>query len=66
MDCLRYSLKFLFRLAPCFQAVNILNWLKQLENATLQVYKDGDYGGYLDVEASLNEQVEELDGFLDK
>lgn len=38
----------------------------QLEDATFQVYKDGDYGNYLDVEATLNEQAEELEGFLEK
>lgn len=38
----------------------------QMEDATFQVYKDGDYGNYLDVEASLNEQSEELEGFLEK
>jgi len=38
----------------------------QLGDATFQVYKDGDYGNYLDVEATLNEQSEELEGFLEK
>lgn len=38
----------------------------KLEDATFQVYKDGDYGNYLDVEATLNEQSEELEGFLEK
>jgi hypothetical protein len=40
--------------------------LVQLGDATFQVYKDGDYGNYLDVEATLNEQSEELEGFLQK
>lgn len=44
----------------------LLRQYNQLEDATFQVYKDGDYGNYLDVEASLNEQAEELEGFLEK
>lgn len=40
--------------------------VNQLEDATFQLYKDGDYGNYLDVEASINEQAEELEGFLEK
>ncbi|XP_046444572.1 uncharacterized protein LOC124194434 isoform X4 [Daphnia pulex] len=38
---------------------------QELGDATFQVYKDGDYGNYLDVEATLNEQSEELEGFLE-
>ncbi|GLG92501.1 Uncharacterized protein GBIM_00187 [Gryllus bimaculatus] len=38
----------------------------QLDDAALQLYKDGDYGSYLDLEASLSEQQEELEGFQDK
>lgn len=38
----------------------------QLDDSSLQVYKDGDYGPYLDLESSLSEQQEELEGFLDK
>ncbi|XP_031617722.1 uncharacterized protein LOC116337370 isoform X6 [Contarinia nasturtii] len=34
----------------------------RLDDATLQVYKDGDYGAYLDLESSLAEQSEELEG----
>lgn len=37
-----------------------------MDDSALQVYKDGDYGPYLDLESSLSEQQEELEGFLDK
>ncbi|XP_055689888.1 uncharacterized protein LOC129793707 isoform X3 [Lutzomyia longipalpis] len=33
-----------------------------LDDAALQVYKDGDYGAYLDLESSLAEQSEDIDG----
>ena len=33
-----------------------------MDDATLQVYKDGDYGAYLDLESSLAEQSEEIEG----
>lgn len=36
--------------------------LLQLDDATLQIYKDGDYGVYLDLESSLAEQSEEIEG----
>ncbi|XP_033606352.1 uncharacterized protein LOC111861799 isoform X3 [Cryptotermes secundus] len=35
----------------------------KLDDAALQLYKDGDYGSYLDLEASISEQQEEFDGF---
>lgn len=35
----------------------------QLDDAALQLYKDGDFGSYLDMEASISEQPEEFDGF---
>ncbi|XP_069689274.1 platelet binding protein GspB isoform X3 [Periplaneta americana] len=35
----------------------------KLDDTALQLYKDGDYGSYLDLEASINEQQEEFDGF---
>lgn len=35
--------------------------LKQVDDATIQVYKDGDYGAYLDLESSLAEQSEEIE-----
>jgi len=31
-------------------------------DAAIQVYKDGDYGAYLDLESSLAEQSEEIEG----
>lgn len=34
----------------------------KLDDASLQVYKDGDYGAYLDLESSLAEQSEEIEG----
>lgn len=37
-----------------------------MDDATLQVYKDGDYGAYLDLESSLAEQSEELEGLHSK
>lgn len=33
-----------------------------MDDAALQVYKDGDYGSYLDLESSLAEQIEDIDG----
>lgn len=38
----------------------------QLDDATIQVYKDGDYGAYLDLESSLAEQSEEIEGLHSK
>ncbi|XP_068083718.1 FH1/FH2 domain-containing protein 3 [Anabrus simplex] len=37
----------------------------KLDDTALQLYKDGDYGSYLDLEASINEQHEEFEGFQD-
>lgn len=34
----------------------------QLDDASIQVYKDGDFGAYLDLESSLAEQSEEIEG----
>jgi hypothetical protein len=34
----------------------------QLDDAAIQVYKDGDFGAYLDLESSLAEQSEEIEG----
>lgn len=34
-----------------------------LDDTALQLYKDGDYGAYLDLEASISEQQEEFEGF---
>ncbi|XP_066909564.1 FH1/FH2 domain-containing protein 1 isoform X3 [Halyomorpha halys] len=35
----------------------------KVDDSALQLYKDGDYGAYLDLEASINEQQEEFDNF---
>ncbi|XP_054276971.1 FH1/FH2 domain-containing protein 3 isoform X2 [Macrosteles quadrilineatus] len=35
----------------------------RLDDTALQLYKDGDYGSYLDLDASINEQQEEFDNF---
>lgn len=40
----------------------LFSFLSQIDDAALQVYKDGDYGAYLDLESSLAEQVEEIEG----
>lgn len=34
----------------------------QLDDATIQIYKDGDYGSYLDLESTLSEQLDEIEG----
>ncbi|CAG5039319.1 unnamed protein product [Parnassius apollo] len=34
----------------------------RLDDVTLQVFKDGDYGAYLDLDSTLGEQDEELEG----
>ncbi|XP_071446761.1 uncharacterized protein Fhos isoform X2 [Hetaerina americana] len=36
---------------------------RKLDDVALQVYKDGDYGAYLDLEAAISEQPEEFEGF---
>ncbi|KAJ8736910.1 hypothetical protein PYW07_000181 [Mythimna separata] len=38
----------------------------RLDDATLQVFKDGDYGPYLDLDSTLGEQDEELEGLQDR
>lgn len=35
----------------------------QLDDAALQLYKDGDYGAYLDLDASITELQDEFDNF---
>ncbi|KAK0089326.1 hypothetical protein PV325_007870 [Microctonus aethiopoides] len=37
-----------------------------LDDTALQLYKDGDYGAYLDLEASISEQQEEFESFQTK
>ncbi|XP_037039667.1 FH1/FH2 domain-containing protein 3 isoform X3 [Bradysia coprophila] len=34
----------------------------KLDDAALQIYKEGDYGAYLDLESSLAEQAEDIEG----
>ncbi len=43
--------------------VRLLRAPHDVTDATLQVYRDGDFGNYLDVEATLNEQLDEFDHF---
>lgn len=38
----------------------------QLDDTALQLYKEGDYGAYLDLDASINEQQEEFENFQSK
>lgn len=38
----------------------------QLDDAALQVFKDGDYGPYLDLESTICEQEEDLEGLQDR
>ncbi|XP_025115916.1 FH1/FH2 domain-containing protein 1-like isoform X3 [Pomacea canaliculata] len=45
--------------------------VQKLEDCALQIYRyhsgsQGDYGSYLDLESSLDEQAEELEGFTDQ
>lgn len=40
--------------------------LLQLDDTALQLYKEGDYGSYLDLDASINEQQEEFENFQSK
>lgn len=42
--------------------LRLLGAPQRLDDAALQVYKDGDYGAYLDLESSLAEQSEEIEG----
>ncbi|XP_030572749.1 uncharacterized protein LOC115771272 isoform X2 [Drosophila novamexicana] len=35
---------------------------RRIDDAAIQVYKDGDFGAYLDLESSLAEQTEEIEG----
>lgn len=37
-------------------------FVQQLDDAAIQVFKDGDFGAYLDLESSLAEQSEEIEG----
>lgn len=42
--------------------LRLLGAPQRLDDAAIQVYKDGDYGAYLDLESSLAEQAEEIEG----
>ncbi|XP_037722324.1 FH1/FH2 domain-containing protein 3 isoform X5 [Drosophila subpulchrella] len=42
--------------------LRLLNAPQSIDDAAIQVYKDGDYGAYLDLESSLAEQSEEIEG----
>ncbi|XP_030373200.1 FH1/FH2 domain-containing protein 3-like isoform X1 [Scaptodrosophila lebanonensis] len=42
--------------------LRLLNAPHRIDDAAIQVYKDGDYGAYLDLESSLAEQAEEIEG----
>ncbi|XP_075229398.1 formin homology 2 domain containing isoform X2 [Lycorma delicatula] len=44
------------------RAISMPGMIK-LDDTALQLYKDGDYGSYLDLEASINEQQEEFEDF---
>ena len=40
--------------------------VSQFDDAAVQVYKDGDFGAYLDLESSLGEQAEEIEGLNER
>ncbi|CAO1362298.1 unnamed protein product [Diamesa serratosioi] len=42
--------------------LRLLGAPQRLDDAAIQVYKDGDFGAYLDLESSLAEQSEEIEG----
>ncbi|XP_023159307.1 FH1/FH2 domain-containing protein 3 isoform X6 [Ceratitis capitata] len=42
--------------------IRLLGAPHRIDDAAIQVYKDGDYGAYLDLESSLAEQAEEIEG----
>jgi hypothetical protein len=50
---------------PHSVCLTVVSYL-QLDDTALQLYRDGDYGSYLDLEASISEQQEEFDGFQTK
>ncbi|XP_032593216.1 FH1/FH2 domain-containing protein 3 isoform X3 [Drosophila grimshawi] len=45
--------------------LRLLNAPQSIDDAAIQVYKDGDFGAYLDLESSLAEQTEEIEGLQD-
>ena len=44
----------------------LFSLLLQLDDAALQLYKDGDYSSYLDLDSSIAEQQDEFEGFQPK
>ncbi|XP_037039668.1 FH1/FH2 domain-containing protein 3 isoform X4 [Bradysia coprophila] len=42
--------------------LRLLGAPQRLDDAALQIYKEGDYGAYLDLESSLAEQAEDIEG----
>ncbi|XP_037940117.1 FH1/FH2 domain-containing protein 3-like isoform X5 [Teleopsis dalmanni] len=42
--------------------LRLLGAPQRIDDAAIQVYKDGDYGAYLDLESSLAEQSEDIEG----
>ncbi|XP_034110665.1 FH1/FH2 domain-containing protein 3 isoform X3 [Drosophila albomicans] len=42
--------------------LRLLNAPHSIDDAAIQVFKDGEYGAYLDLESSLAEQTEEIEG----
>ncbi|KAJ6633689.1 FH1/FH2 domain-containing protein 3 [Pseudolycoriella hygida] len=42
--------------------LRLLEAPQRLDDAALQIYKEGDYGAYLDLESSLAEQAEDIEG----
>lgn len=45
--------------------IRLLRCPHEVNDATLQIFRDGDFGNYLDTEATLSEQLEEFDNFGD-
>lgn len=66
------SLDCLFALSTSLLAFSLIatlliaGVLLQLDDTALQLYKEGDYGSYLDLDASINEQQEEFENFQSK
>lgn len=58
------NLQYMHRVKTFQSTVYVFTF--QLDDAALQLYKDGDYGSYLDLEASISEQQEEFEGFQSK
>ncbi|XP_046671595.1 uncharacterized protein LOC124361680 isoform X4 [Homalodisca vitripennis] len=48
---------------PMTSSISRPNGMIKLDDTALQLYKEGDYGSYLDLDASINEQQEEFENF---